>query len=234
MKALAAIVLMVWVLFTSAGAQATIKGPVQRPGNPSVSTCSGRVLNMKAAYLPAPLYPQEAKNTVSASILSVMVEVNEKGNITIAKACAGHQLLRPHVEDAARRARIMQTILNGVPVKVRGVLNYSFDPQRSYTDPVVLYCGPTMNIIKVLNGYAIDLVKPERPQGAPDNLSTAVSVLITVDETGKTEKVEAVSGDLRFRPIAEEAAKRSTFRRFIKCDKPTKISSVLTFNFPGR
>jgi TonB family protein len=230
----ASLFLAIWLLVANVDAQTSKKRQPSEPAQrySKASICTGGILNMKAVHLPAPLYPPEARNTVRAGTLTVMVEVNEQGNVTSARACSGHQMLRSFVEDAARQARIKPTELSGHRVKIRGVLNYRFDPQRSYTEPVLLYCGPSMKIIKVLNGYAIDLVKPDRPAGVKDNIGTAVSVLVSVDEAGKVEKAKAVSGDPHFRPKAEDAAKRSIFRRFMRCGKPTKLSSIVVYNFP--
>lgn len=230
----ASLFLAVSLLVANVDAQTSKKGqrPESVPRYPRVSTCTGGILNMKAVHLPAPLYPPEARHTVPAGTLTVMVEVNEQGNVTRASACAGPLLLRPSVEEAALQARITQTKLSGIPVKVRGVLIYRFDPKTSYTEPVALNCTQIrVSNLKILNGYAINLVRPERPQ-MNDRTGTSVSVVVMVDETGKVESAEAVSGDLRFRPNAEDAARRSTFRRFIRCGKPTKISSVIYYNFP--
>lgn len=187
---------------------------------------------MKAVYLPAPIYPMEARDKIPAGVVSVMIEVSEQGLVTKAKACAGHAMLRLSVEEAARRAQISMTFLSGTPVKVNGLLVYRFEPQKAYIEPVVLRCSPTVvSNLKVLNGYAIDLVRPDQPD-TTDHAGTTVSVVVLVDEMGKIEKAEAVSGDTRFRKSAEEAAKRSKFRPFIRCGKPTKISSVVIYSFP--
>ena len=215
---------------------AQVPGRSSQPRGPSVSICTGGVLNMKALHLPEPLYPPEARRTVQEQTLTVMVEVSEQGNVTSAIACAGVPLLRRFAEDAAKAAKIGPTILGGVPVKVSGVLIYPFDPETSYSKPIVLSCGNDrvrqVYNLKILNGYATELVKPNRPQDAPKKLSGAVSVKITVNENGKPENVEVISGHPQFRPAAEEAARRSTFRRFVRCGKPTKVTSVLTYNFP--
>jgi hypothetical protein len=97
---------------------------------PLVSICTGGILNMKAIHLPAPSYPSEAKKSFASMIITVMVEVSTEGNVTNAKACAGHPMLRPYAEAAALQAKIGLTKLSGIPVKVRGVLIYKFDPSK--------------------------------------------------------------------------------------------------------
>lgn len=102
------------------------RSPKQTVNKPQMSICTGGVLNNNAIRLPTPIYPLEAKNTKVDGTITVLVEVNEDGNVTKAKACAGHPLLRSYAEAAAMRAKFRQTRLSGIPVKVSGVLLYNF------------------------------------------------------------------------------------------------------------
>jgi TonB family protein len=97
--------------------------------NQTISTpnsISGGVLNGKATNLPKPAYPPSAKAVKASGAVNVQVEVDEKGNVTTAKALSGHPLLRASAEQAARQAKFNPTLLSGKPVKVSGVLVYNF------------------------------------------------------------------------------------------------------------
>ena len=87
---------------------------------------SGGVLNGKATSLPKPVYPPTAKAVRAAGAVNVQVEVDEKGDVTMAKAVSGHPLLRASAEQAAREAKFPPTLLSGKPVRVSGVLVYNF------------------------------------------------------------------------------------------------------------
>jgi hypothetical protein len=55
-----------------------------------------------------------------------MVIVGEDGHVIKAKACSKDQKLNKACEEAAYKAVIKPTLLSGVPVKVRGNLNYRY------------------------------------------------------------------------------------------------------------
>lgn len=96
----------------------------------SVRTISGGVLNAKATTLPKPVYPPIAKQVGAHGTVIVQVLVDEKGNVVTAKAISGHPLLQASAVAAARGAKFTPTLLNGKPVKVRGVINYNFEAEQ--------------------------------------------------------------------------------------------------------
>lgn len=193
--------------------------------------CTGGVVNAKAIYLPIPLYPIEARLSQKAHTVSVRITVNENGWVSESIACAGDPTLRPAAERAAMRAKFKPTLLSGKPVVVSGVINYRFDPATSFEEPYELPCFPFPGpMIKYANHLALDLVKPVLPPNSPSSRG-GVAVQITIDEKGKVESAKALSGPFHLRESAEKAALSSTFRRFVRCGKPAKLSSLLGFNF---
>lgn len=98
--------------------------PPLPPASPG--TISGGVLNGKAISKPEPPYPAIAKAARASGTVTVMVEVNEAGTVTSARAVSGHPLLQQAAVQAARQARFSPTRLSGKPVKVTGVLTYTF------------------------------------------------------------------------------------------------------------
>jgi len=89
---------------------------------------SGGVLNGKASSLPAPAYPAAARAVKASGAVNVQVTINEQGDIVSASAVSGHPLLRQAAEQAARQAKFAPTLLQGVPVRVTGVIVYNFVP----------------------------------------------------------------------------------------------------------
>lgn len=185
-------------------------------------------MNAKAEYLPIPLFPQSARS-LKPQTISVRVSVNENGWVSDAKACSRDPLLHDAVERAARRGKFKVTTLSGKPVPYSGLVVYRFDPATSLDAPYELPCFPTMNIIKIVNEYAIDLVLPTLTVDRPA-ITGAVSVQVLIGEDGRVEKATAVSGPVFPREAAVEAAYKSRFRRFVTCGTPTKLSSILVFN----
>ncbi len=98
--------------------------PPARKDPPDV--ISGGVLNGKARSLPKPPYPAAARAVNATGAVNVQVTIDTEGNVIEAKAVSGHPLLRQAAESAARAARFNTTMLSGKPVKVRGVLVYTF------------------------------------------------------------------------------------------------------------
>jgi len=56
----------------------------------------------------------------------VQILVSESGGVISAHAVSGSPSLTNAAEDAAKRARFSPTFLNGVAVKVQGVITYNF------------------------------------------------------------------------------------------------------------
>lgn len=87
---------------------------------------SGGVLNSKAISLPPPAYPPVAKAAKASGTVAVNIIVDESGRVISASAFAGHPLVRPAAEAAARNARFNPTIVGGKRVKVTGTITYQF------------------------------------------------------------------------------------------------------------
>ena len=96
------------------------------PGSKSIS---GGVLNAKAVSLPAPEYPAIARQAHASGTVRVEITIDEDGNVTSARAVSGHPLLQAASVEAARQAKFGPTKLEGQPVKVQGIVTYTFTLQ---------------------------------------------------------------------------------------------------------
>ncbi|HEY5884262.1 MAG TPA: TonB family protein [Pyrinomonadaceae bacterium] len=85
-----------------------------------------RVLNSQATYLPKPVYPPIAKQIRQQGTVTVLVLIDESGNVVSAKATSGPPLLAREAEKAALHARFSPTVLSDRPIKVSGVITYNF------------------------------------------------------------------------------------------------------------
>jgi protein TonB len=93
---------------------------------PILKPVSGGVLNGTAISLPPPIYPDAAKRSRTAGIVTVDVVLDETGKVVSATASSGPTMLRDAAVQAALKARFSPTKLSGQPVKVSGVINYKF------------------------------------------------------------------------------------------------------------
>ncbi len=105
------------------------KGPVQS-ADPNAQAVprqiSGGVLNGKAISLPKPAFPAAARAVGASGAVSVQVLIDENGDVVSASAVSGHPLLRAAAAQAARGAKFSPTQLQGMPVKVSGIITYNF------------------------------------------------------------------------------------------------------------
>lgn len=93
---------------------------------PATVPVSGSVLQGSAILRRQPEYPLSAKQSHVQGTVQVLVEVDEAGIVTSAKAVRGPSELYTTSEQAARQWRFKPTLLEGRPVKVSGVLTFNF------------------------------------------------------------------------------------------------------------
>ena len=93
---------------------------------PKVINQSTGVITGNAISLPKPVYSIIAKNLKLQGDVTVQILIDENGNVLSAKGVTGHPVLLMEAVRAARQARFKPTTLSGQPVKVSGLITYSF------------------------------------------------------------------------------------------------------------
>lgn len=117
------------LVFTKKAADDNLKIVSETVGDAQTpKTISGGVLNGKAKSLVKPAYPEAAKVVKAGGAVNVQITIDEAGNVISAAAVSGHPLLREASENAARASTFSPTMLQGVPVKVTGIIVYNFVP----------------------------------------------------------------------------------------------------------
>lgn len=213
---------------------------------------SGGVLNGKAITLPKPAYPEAARAARAAGPVQVQVTIDEEGNVIVATAVSGHELLRAAAVDAARGAKFSPTKLNGVPVKVAGTIIYNFvagpesegeaTPLETATDLPTTKDQPARlgtltpddqnDAAGVLNARAITLPVPAYPLPARQaHASGPVKVQVVIDEEGNIIEAMAVSGNLLLRAAAVEAARGARFDPPKLNGVPVRVTGYILYNF---
>jgi len=102
------------------------KPPEPVPPKPKTERVPSTVLVSKAISLPQPMYPAIAKQIRLQGAVNIQILVDEQGKVVSAQAVSGNPMLTAAAKEAAMRARFTPTILNGVPVKIQGVITYNF------------------------------------------------------------------------------------------------------------
>jgi TonB family protein len=104
--------------------------------------------------------------------------------------------------------------------------------QLTYMSPQALAVSTRTVSGGVLNGKATSLPKPAYPAAARHVRATgAVSVQITIDETGNVIAAKAVSGHPLLRTAAEQAARAAKFVPTLISGQRVKTTGVVTYNF---
>jgi periplasmic protein TonB len=100
--------------------------PAPEPPKPTTRRVPSEVLNSKLITAPQPLYPAMAKQTRTQGSVNIQIVVDEQGKVVAAQVMSGNPMLTAAAREAAMRARFTPTTLNGVPVKIQGVITYNF------------------------------------------------------------------------------------------------------------
>lgn len=87
---------------------------------------SGIEIEQRVISKPAPVYPSTAVAVKVSGTVEVWVMVDETGRVGFARALSGNPLLQEAAVDAAYQARFAPALLDGLPVKVSGFLDYNF------------------------------------------------------------------------------------------------------------
>jgi len=87
---------------------------------------SSTVLQGKAINRVVPIYPEIPRKIRLYGDVSTEVIISPDGRVESVRVVSGHPLLIQAAMDAARRWRFEPTILNGVPVRVTGIITFVF------------------------------------------------------------------------------------------------------------
>lgn len=87
---------------------------------------TSNVLQGKAIERRVPVYPELVRRIHLQGDVAVEVIISPEGRVESARAISGHPMLIATALEAARGWRFGPTILNGVPVRVTGVITFVF------------------------------------------------------------------------------------------------------------
>jgi TonB family protein len=100
------------------------------PASPTATPVNMGILNERAVTLKTPNYSQIAREMRASGKVQVQVLVDERGNVSSAKAVSGNPLLRSSAEAAAKSSKFNPAQLNGRNVKTTGYVVYNFVKQN--------------------------------------------------------------------------------------------------------
>ena len=87
----------------------------------------------------------------------------------------------------------------------------------------------------VLNRYIVRKVPPTYPDDALSaHIEGSVGLRILLDEHGRIEDLQPMSGPAELRPAAMDAVRQWTFKPFLLNGNPVPVASILRINFELR
>ena len=95
--------------------------PDTKPVRLSSTVLQGKVIERRV-----PIYPELARRIRLQGDVAVEVIISPQGRVESVRAVSGHPMLTQTALDAARAWRFEPTLLNGVPVRVTGVITFIF------------------------------------------------------------------------------------------------------------
>lgn len=107
-----------------------VQKPVEKPQPPAPTQplrISSRVLTGTALERRTPLYPPLARQARIAGPVVVEIIVSPEGRVESARALSGHPMLKEAALEAAYGWRFQPTLLNGVAVRVTGLITFNFN-----------------------------------------------------------------------------------------------------------
>jgi tetratricopeptide (TPR) repeat protein len=91
---------------------------------------------------PTPPYSQEAKNGGISGPVVLKLTLDERGQLSSINVLSGHPILSAPAELAARRSTYAPARLEGMPVKITGLLIYNFGMDLNNTRSDSISAGP--------------------------------------------------------------------------------------------
>src|SRR5215510_14960417 len=114
------------------GVRGQVETPPPAPPPPlpqELEKVSENMLQSRAINRVNPVYPSNVRKLNAAGTVQVEVTISEIGLVVEAKAISGHLALRSAAVEAARKWVFKPAIFNDAPVKIKGVLTFTFGPE---------------------------------------------------------------------------------------------------------
>jgi TonB family protein len=113
------------------GVQGQVETPPAAPPPPlpqELEKVSESMLQSRAINRVNPVYPSNVRKLNAEGTVKVEVTISEIGLVVEAKAISGHLALRSAAVEAARKWVFKPAIFDDAPVKIKGVLTFTFGP----------------------------------------------------------------------------------------------------------
>jgi TonB family protein len=155
----------------------------------------GNVQESKLVNKIDPVYPQLAKRAhVSGSVI-LIVDIDEKGNVSKVRVASGHPLLNDAAIDAVKQWKYSPTIFNGLPVPVNATVTVAFSPGAASKSQVA---QPRVDL-------AVAKILADLKGGRPANDGTFIQkkkAKLELSVAGRSEEVMAKLRSLGFDVIS--------------------------------
>ncbi|MBA3512870.1 MAG: TonB family protein [Pyrinomonadaceae bacterium] len=202
--------------------------------------------------VPEPEYPAQAKAEGVSGTVTVRVQVNKRGRVTLARSSKGDWRLRSVAVKAAQKATFSEEMLAGRGAN--GTITYNFAaqtespaatgsqaPKTNHPSTQELSSATGSSAANVGGDYPVvggplvgaeaNLPQPDYPQKAKSKaISGTITVVVRVNRAGKVVSWRTLGGDSQLRAAALKAARKATFSPE-KLPGGREVVGTITYNF---
>jgi outer membrane biosynthesis protein TonB len=207
----------------------------QEKDDPSKSISLVSDVMPKVISLPKPEFPQGGINVKGT--VSVIVTIDEEGNVIKGNAVSGHPLLRPFAERAAMKAKFEPFSLGEKPIKIRFPIVYNFVPEIAFPfeENEAQAKIKTSISLGILNNKATFLPQPIYPREVlqPRSKGDIYVQIIFNLQKGNVVSATAVSGNELFKKYVEETALKAKFQPLKIEGSPLFGTGILVYKHPS-
>ena len=216
-----------------------------------VSGQSQEKTEAKILSMPEYVIPPEAAAAGIDGQLLVAVSVGKNGSVERALVVGGPswpcgsnprnevEQVREGIKETAMKAKFLPPIKDGEPQTADLLMTVligkrleEYKRRLASARQMLEEGGPRIIKGGVINGKALQLVKPSYPPEARANrVSGMVEIEVIVDENGKVLEAGAVRGNPLLQTTAREAACLSRFSPTVLEGHRVQVSGIITYNF---
>jgi len=234
-----------------------LQGAPQSEPQPQKIRVGGGVQQRKLIHQAPPVYPPLAKQARIQGTVRLLATIGKDGTVKDVQLVSGHPLLVPAAEEAVRKWRYEQTMLNGQPVEVVTQVDVNFTLSRSPLGEAAVASAGAVEVREAPAPRPFASIEPEKgvkriqvsPADQEEKLiyrqgamhpplaqqagvrgMVTCRILLAVDGTVKA--VQSVRGHPLLIPPAMEAVKQYRYRPTTVDGQPAEVITEVEIKVP--
>lgn len=190
-----------------------------------------------------PVYPEIARAAGVSGAVVLHAIIGTDGTVQNLQVISGPEMLRASAIDAVRHWVYKPYLLNGEPTEVDTTITVNYNlaeaappPPAAVAapDPVAPANVPVKVSGRVMDAMAIRKVPPTYPASArAQGLAGAVVMRAVIDQGGRVQQLQVMSGPDLLRQAAIEAVRQWIYKPYLLNGAPASVETTVTITFRG-